>query len=118
MNAIKVRVAYDYGGFGLLTYENEWPQDFVQKFTHDPTRRLMVPSNRAFHSYSVVTETHVLKEATPPILMSKRVLDGYRAARPLAEEIIGGWYKKVSRAIPDVPGDVYGGDVIYAIFNR
>jgi class 3 adenylate cyclase len=117
MNAIKVRVAYDYGGFGLLTYEDEWPHNFVQKFTHDPTRRLMVPKNRAFHSYTVVTEAHVLKEATPPILMSKRVLDGYCAARPMAEDTLGGWYRQISRAIPDVPGDVYGGDVIYRIFS-
>jgi class 3 adenylate cyclase len=118
MNLTKVRVAYDYTGYGLLTYEDEWPSDFVQKFTHDPERGLMVPKNQAFRSYTIVTESVVLKEATPPILMSKEVLDGYRAARPLAQEILGGWYKQISRVIPDVPGEVYGGDVIYRTFGN
>jgi adenylate cyclase len=117
LDAIIVRVAYDYGGFGLLCYENEWPHEFVQKFTHDPARRLMVHSNPAFHSYSVIHEKHILEEATPPILMTKRVLDGYRSARPLAAANIGGWYTRVRRAIPDVPGEVYGGDVIYKAFQ-
>jgi class 3 adenylate cyclase len=117
-NLTKVRVAYDYTGFGHLSYEDQWPHDFVQQFTHDPARRLMVSNNQAFHSWTVVTEAVVLKEATPPILMSKRVLDGYRAARPLAQANLGGWYKRISRVIPDVPGEVYGGDVIYLTFGN
>lgn len=112
-DAIKVRVAYDYSGFGLLTYKDEWPHEFVTQFTHDPARGLMVPQNQAFRSYTVITEPIVKNEATPPILMSKRVLDGYRAARPLAQEIVNDWYKRVGRKIPDVPDEVYGGDVTY-----
>lgn len=55
--------------------------------------------------------------ATPPILMSKRVFDGYKQARPLAEELLGDWYKQIQRRIPDVPDAVYGGDVIYLAFR-
>lgn len=77
----------------------------------------MVHSNPAFHSFTVVNERLVTAAATPPILMSRRVLDGYKVARPQAQEILGGWYKEIQRPIPDVPDAVYGGDVFYRVFE-
>jgi adenylate cyclase len=115
-NLVKVRVAYNNGLFGL-TYQDEWPHDFVSGFTHDPARGLMVPRNSAFHSFTVVNEPVVAAAATPPILMSKRVFEGYKSTRPQAQELLGGWYKEVQRSIPDVPDAVYGGDVVYLAFR-
>jgi MoxR-like ATPase len=80
---------------------------------HREMARLMMSKNSAFHSWTVVKEPVVTAAATPPILMSKRVLDGYKLARPQAEEIQGGWYQQVNRVIPDVPDLVFGGDVIF-----
>jgi hypothetical protein len=114
---VKVRVAYNYPGVIGLTYQNEWPHVFVGRFTHDPSRGLMVDSNPAFHSFTVVKERFVTAAATPPILMSERVLDGYKLARPQAKAILGGWYKQIQRPIPDVPDTVFGGDVIYEAFR-
>jgi adenylate cyclase len=116
-NIVKVRVAYSYPGRIGLSYEDDWPHSFVAKFTHDPTRGLMFHSNPAFHSYTVVNERVISAAATPPILMSKRVLDGYRQARPTAEEIQGNWYKPINRMIADVPDLVFGGDVIFIAFK-
>jgi len=49
--------------------------------------------------------------------MSKRVYDGFKTARPFAPEIQNGWFTKVNRSIPDVPDEVFGGDVIYTAFT-
>jgi adenylate cyclase len=116
-DAVKVRVAYRYPGQLGLTHQNESPHEFVKRFTYDASRSVMVDSNPAFHSWTVVNERVVTAVETPPILMSKRVLDGFRLARPQAQEILGGWYKAIQRSIPDVPDTVYGGDVVYTIYQ-
>ena len=113
---VKLRVGYDYLHDGTPPlYMNEWPHDFVQKCTYDQARGMMVVPN--FHSFTVVKERIIISPATPPILMSKRVYDGFRAARPFAPEIQNGWFTKVNRSIPDVPDEVFGGDVIYTAFT-
>lgn len=113
---VKLRVGYDYLRNGTPPiYQDEWPHDLVQKFTYDPARGMMVAPN--FHSWTVVKERMVVSPPTPPILMSKRVYDGFRAARPFAIELQNGWFTKVNRSIPDVPDEVFGGDVMYTAFT-
>jgi class 3 adenylate cyclase len=113
---VKVRVGYDYLHDGTPpVYRDEWPHEFVQKFTYDQTRGMMVAPN--FHSFTVVKERMVIHPATPPILMSKRVYDGFKAARPNAPEIQNGWFTGVRRTIPDVPDEVLGLDVFYITFK-
>jgi adenylate cyclase len=113
---VKLRVGYDYLHNGTPPlYQDEWPHDFVQKFTYDQARGVMVAPN--FHSFTVVKERIVITPATPPILMSKRVYDGFKAARPFAPEVQNGWFTKVNRSISDVPDEVFGGDVIYTAFT-
>ena len=73
-------------------------------------------NNPAFRSFYSVKERYVEKAAAPPILMSKSVFDGFRAARPQAPELKYGWFKQVKVDIPEHTGEVYGGDVIYTIF--
>lgn len=114
---VKLKVAYN-SGYGTLRYEEEWPHIFVRKFTHDPARGLMIHSDPTFHSFTTFTVRSTSDAATPPILMSKRVYDGYKTARPLAPEIQNGWFKQVERKIPDVPDEVYGGAVIFESFNN
>lgn len=114
---VKVNVAYNYFGIGTLTYAEEWPQEFVQQFTYDPSRRLMIHSNPAFHSFTTLTRRYVSRPKTPAILMTKVVYDGFRAARPVAVEIKNGWFKEIDIQIPDYNGKVYGGDVILTAFK-
>jgi len=113
---VKLKVAY-LSGLGSLRYEEEWPHIFAQKFTHNPARGLMIHSDPNFHSFTTFTVRSTTDTATPPILMSKRVYDGLKAARPLGLEIQNKWLDKVTRKIPDVPNEVYGGDVIFQAFN-
>lgn len=112
---VKLNVAY--GHWWNRTYAEEWPHEFAQNFTYDIARNLMVHHNPAFHSFTSVKKRHVMRIKTPAILMSKKVYDGYRAARPNSDEIKNGWYKKIDVAIPDYTGEVYGGDVFFSAFK-
>jgi class 3 adenylate cyclase len=109
-----LKVAYNY--FGSLTYVDEWPHIFTQQFTHDPARGSMIHSNPAFHSFRAVTQRFVMRPSTPAILMSKRVYEGFKKARPLAIELEKGWFAQVKVTIADVPGEIYGGNVTYTSF--
>jgi adenylate cyclase len=113
----KVRVAFNYGT-GSLTYETVAAWDFVQDFApRNPVTGTIPHKNPAFHSFEVVKEKIILRPKTPAILMSKRVYDGYKNERPLAEEIVNNWYKRVPHTFDDVPDAVYGGNVSYNIFR-
>jgi adenylate cyclase len=116
-NATRVKVAFNYFGFGL-TYETVAPWDFVQDFhPRNDTTGITPHKNPAFHSFEVLKEKVVLREATPAILMSKRVYDGYRTACPSSDAIKGEWFKLIPQSFADVPDAVYGGDVIYTAFK-
>jgi len=115
-NGTRVRVAYNRSG--VLTYETITPWDFVESFNPlDHSTGLMTHKSPAFHSFTAVKEKIVLRDATPPILMSKRVYDGYRAACPSADAITNGWFKLIPRSFDGVPDAVYGGDVEYIAFR-
>jgi hypothetical protein len=116
VNVTKARVAYS-SPLGGLRYENEWPEDVMRQFTYNGNG-LMIHSSPAFHSWATFTERLVIRTQTPPILMSECVYMGYKAAQPFAEAILHSWYEALPNPIPDVPGTVYGGDVIYIAFQR
>lgn len=112
-----VNAAFNSSLLGDLTYQKIAPHDFVRQFWPRNAAGTMPHNNPAFHSFSVSNETVVLKEATPPVLMSKRVFDGFKAAHPSAPEIVNGWIKLVPQTFPDVPDQVYGCDVVYTAFT-
>lgn len=110
-----VRVAYDYGN-GLV-YSEEWPHLFFQNFTFNPYNGFMYHSSPAFHSFSSVKKRIVVKNATPPILMTKRVYDGFRSVRPKAEELQNSWFYAINLDIPEYDGQAYGGDIMFNAFD-
>jgi hypothetical protein len=117
-NLPMVKVAFDYFSTGLLTYETVTPEAFARSFgARNPLTRPIPHNTSAFHSFTMTEETIVLRPETPPILMSKRVYDGYKAACPSADAVKNGWYKLIPHSFQDVPDDVYGGDVIYTAFQ-
>ena len=61
-----------------------------------------------FHSFTVIEEKVILRAATPPILMSKRVYDGYKAACPSADAVRNDWYKSILKTFKYVPDSVCG----------
>lgn len=113
---VKIRVRY--GSIYGPTYIDEYPHIFVQHFTHNPFSGLMVHSNPNFHSFTTYTEKVILREATPPILMTKRVYDGFRRARPDDPALKNWWIRPIEITIPEINDQTYGGDVIYSIFKR
>ncbi len=112
-----VNAAFRANLLGGLTYRKLAPSEFVKQFGPRNTSGTMPHNDPLFHSFSVETEMVILKEATPSILISKRVYDGFRAAHPSAPEIANGWIKPLKQKFPDIPDQVYGCDVVYSIFE-
>src|SRR5262249_38229096 len=100
-----------------LIYQDEWPHAFVQNFRFDAVTGLMRHHNPAFHSFTWFTRKIVTRAATPPILVSKRVFDGFRAARPNAIELQNKWFTPVALEIPGYTEQAYGLSVIFTIFQ-
>src|SRR5204863_2827258 len=90
----KLKVGYDYLGNGMLTYVDEWPHEFVQQFVRTSNPALTSHKNPAYRSFYTVNERSVRSEETPPILMTKKVFDGFRSSRPDAVEFQNGWFKQ------------------------
>lgn len=112
-----VRAAFNSTLLGSLRYERIAPHDFVKQFGPRNAGGVIPHNNPLFHSFTTETETVVLKKATPPILMSKRVYDGFKAACCTAPELAKGWIKLVPHNFPDVPDQVYGADIFYTAFK-
>jgi len=51
----------------------------------------------------------------PPILISADVFNGYKKAKPNANDIKNNWWKEQNHKIPNVKGKVYGKDLTWAI---
>jgi adenylate cyclase len=115
-----LQVAYHKSLLGIGTdfswnWRTEYPTSFVKnlevslgKITHkDPW----------FASFIHSQERYVERSATPPILMTKSVFDGFKASNPDRPSIKKGWFAKTNFKIDDYDGDIYGGDVIKTIFR-
>ena len=116
VDLVMLNVAYLRGL--QLVYFEEYPHLFVRKFTFNSQKNMMVHNDPTFHSFYTTTRKHVTKPATPSILMTKRVYDGFRQARPTAPCIVNGWFAPVSVNILGYTEQVYGGGVIYTIFKE
>jgi len=117
----RLNVVYDRGT--ILTGQNyvsdwDWPHTFVQKLkdTGYPSYALkhVDPAYRGFYIHEWPSETTA---ATPPILMSRLVWDGFRRAKPEDESVKNGWFQKVDVDVAGLESQVFGGDVIFTIFR-
>jgi adenylate cyclase len=106
-----------YNRFGQLYYQEEWPHNFVQQFTHDPVSGLMRHYDPAFHSFTSYKKKIIQRAATPPILMTKRVYDGFEAAKGNAIELQNKWLTERDVQIREYRDKVYGMDVSYTAFG-
>jgi adenylate cyclase len=112
----RVHIAFSNGAGGL-TFAEEYPFEFVQKFQFNSLTGRMEHSDPRVFYFSTYNKTVELKPETPSILMTRAVYDGFKAARPNAVELENGWFTKIAITIPDYNGDVYGGGVIYTVFR-
>jgi adenylate cyclase len=100
-----------------LTYREEFPHDFVQNFTYDNLHAIMRHNNPLFRSFFTSTKEFILSNATPPILMTKAVYDGFRRARPEAIEIKNDWFYPVKVNMREYKEQLFGGSVFWKVFE-
>lgn len=53
-------------------------------------------------------EMKSIKHKFPPILLSETVYNGYKKAKPNANDIKGNWWKEQTHKIPNIKGKVFG----------
>jgi class 3 adenylate cyclase len=118
----RLNVIYDRGT--LMTGSDfqgqwEWPHEFVRNLRDlgypSYTLAHSNPAYRGFYVHDLPVETDA---KTPPILMSKLVWDGFRAAKPDADSVKKGWFKAVDLKVPGLASSVFGGDVIFNMFKE
>jgi adenylate cyclase len=112
---MKLNVAYQRGI--TIEYKEEYPYVFVQQFTHDPIRNLMAHRDPTFKSFTIFVRTVVMREKTPPILMSARVYNGLRRENPNADVLVQELLRRIDITIKEQSEDIYGGDVIFTAFR-
>jgi class 3 adenylate cyclase len=94
-----------------------WEQQSLERFLNDlevkhgPTR--IVHRNPDFQSFYISSEAVQVRPATPPILMTKAVWDGYRKAMPNGVVVTKPLLHTVNVNVPGYDGEVFGGDVIF-----
>jgi adenylate cyclase len=103
----------------LLSSELDWKTEYPNSFVKDLTASGGVISHKSPHfaTFFPSSRPYVLRDATPPILMTKSVFDGYKSSHPAEPEVANGWLRKLDFKIADHDGDIFGGDVIFTIFQ-
>jgi class 3 adenylate cyclase len=100
------------------TSEYFWPHQFVRqlKDTGWPEYKL-IHADPDYRALYINDHWLTLEEATPAILMSELVWNGFKAAQPDDPSVTNGWFKKVKVDIPGFSGGVFGGNVIFTQFK-
>ena len=112
---IVVNAAYAASVFDLWTWQNEYPSNFVTQLRCEGGT--IRHNNPYFQSFFLSSENWVERERTPPILMTEAVYNGFRRADPERECIKKKWIKRLNARVPESSAAIYGGDVIYTIFQ-
>lgn len=103
-----------------FTVREYWPHEFVTElYTGN------APHNHAWHSSGVlrkvetIQRTVVVKEKTPPILMTRAVWDGFRKANPTRDTVTkANWVYPVQVDVSGFDDLVYGCNLIKTGFDR
>lgn len=111
------RVGSHFPLTGVWSWNTVSVQDFINSLE---VEYLLDGSKRFKHSDPYVsavingTRTVEVSPATPPILMTQAVYDGFREKNPNDSSITNRWYSLCRVAVPGYTGSIYGGDVIFA----
>lgn len=99
-----------------------WRDDTVHEFFDNMELRYlparMVPTRANWEAAFAIWTSETMRPATPPILMTQAVFDGYRKASPNAPAVVNDWYKQVPVSVAGYDGNVFGGDVIFSAFAK
>jgi adenylate cyclase len=103
---------------------NDWQwrdvplKDFLEGFKRNYATGEWTHVLPRLEAFYLNEQSVTVRPATPRILMTKVVYDGYRAAQPNAKSITERWYKEYALKVPGYTGKVYGGDVIWLAFSH
>ncbi|MBD2751115.1 adenylate/guanylate cyclase domain-containing protein [Microvirga sp. BT688] len=99
------------------TWTNVYPSDFIRSLSIDGLSNRIVHADPTFQHMLLSQEKYVTKPQTPPILITKAVMDGYRAAAPNSPIITQRMFSEIKLQVPGYSGPVFGGDVIFTDFD-
>jgi len=110
-------VAYEGGilSSGNWHWQREAPNNFVKQLQME--LHGIQHKSPFFKSFINLTERHTLRPRTPPILMTKRVFDGFKKESPHEPSLTNGWFKKVELKLADESVEIFGGDVVFSLFQ-
>lgn len=112
---VKVKDAGVTEGYYYPTL-NEWLwfdktfEQFLKQLEPTYLNEYLKHANAHFRSFYVTDERKIV---APPILMTKAVFDGFKAACPDDPSVVNKWIKDVSVPVRDYSGGVYGGNVTF-----
>lgn len=91
-------------------------EDFIGRL--EPTFSRNLRHENEYFSSFIYTSLPPCTVSYSPILMTKAVFDGYKAANPERDSIKKGWFAKRKVEVKDYDGDVYGGAVYKTAVNN
>lgn len=107
------RVAYDYGLGTSWQWTDESLEEFVSKLQAQYVPSRIIHTSPYYGSFFTSPERITLRPATPPILITKSVYDGYCGVHPNANIVRQGTLKKYPVQVPGYDGQIFGGNLIY-----
>ena len=96
-------------------WQIEYSWDFIRGLSHTLLGGWS-HHDRSICGFQVVDRSFSTRSATPAILMTQAVYDGFRMAAPHDESIVNNWFAQVSVSVSGYNGIVYGGNVTYKAF--
>ncbi|MDT8843801.1 adenylate/guanylate cyclase domain-containing protein [Paraburkholderia fungorum] len=110
-----VHVGYDFKTQANWYWQTETVQSFLNNLETNWTSNgpYITHKNPHYAGSFYTTSDAQISPATPPILMTSSVYDGYRKENPAAQSITQSWYRRYEISVPGYNGQIYGGDVIF-----
>lgn len=95
----------------------EWCENVVSGFKKDYISNCWRHDDPSVESFIMSDVPITIRAKTPPILMTKTVYDGFKAARPRDPSVLARRWEKVEITVPEYSDQVYGGDVVWKLFG-
>ncbi|WP_169721192.1 adenylate/guanylate cyclase domain-containing protein [Nisaea denitrificans] len=103
--------------FGDFYWSDESSKVFLESLKTDYVNNAFYHTDRSVFSFYFYDSYEEFTPSTPPILMTKKVFDGFKLAAPKDSSIAKNLWKTVSVHIPGYTGDVIGGNVVWTDFK-
>lgn len=115
-----VRVAFQKAG--MPEYEWRWIEykswEFIKRIDSPSLVNHIAFKDPAFRTFYLSHDYIETRQVTPPILVSRAVYAGFKAANPEDNSIKGGgWFKEVKVTVPGFTDKVFGCDVHFTVFK-